>query len=211
MASTREIRRRIRSVKNIAKVTKAMETVAAAKMRKAQQQVLATRPYAEKSWEVLTHLARLGSEAAPDQPLLKQRPVEKVGLLDERFQFYGEDMDLALRACLAGFHCCAHERNRPSPACPRTLAFSLMPMRDFFTRGRAAVKRSPQVRFERWFYVPDRQCKKHLRLPVYLRRDTAPHLHRNRSAAAPSCAGECYAASACLYAAAGAHAARRSG
>ena len=64
MPSTREIRRRIRSVKNIAKVTKAMETVAAAKMRKAQQQVLATRPYAEKSWEVLTYLARLRSEAA---------------------------------------------------------------------------------------------------------------------------------------------------
>jgi F-type H+-transporting ATPase subunit gamma len=49
MPSTREIRRRIRSIKNIAKVTKAMETVAAAKMRKAQAQVLATRPYAERS------------------------------------------------------------------------------------------------------------------------------------------------------------------
>ena len=80
MPSTREIRRRIRSVKNIAKVTKAMETVAAAKMRKAQQQVLATRPYAEKSWEVLTHLARLRSNAA-EQPLLQQRPINKIGLL----------------------------------------------------------------------------------------------------------------------------------
>jgi F-type H+-transporting ATPase subunit gamma len=81
MASTREIRRRIRSVKNIAKVTKAMETVAAAKMRKAQQQVLATRPYAEKSWEVLTYLARLRASAAAEQPLLQQRPVAKIGLL----------------------------------------------------------------------------------------------------------------------------------
>jgi len=44
MASTREIRRRIRSIKNIAKVTKAMETVAASKMRKAQQKVLAHTP-----------------------------------------------------------------------------------------------------------------------------------------------------------------------
>jgi F-type H+-transporting ATPase subunit gamma len=81
MASTREIRRRIRSVKNIAKVTKAMETVAASKMRRAQQQVLATRPYAEKSWEVLTYLARLHGEAVLEQPLLRQRPIEKVGIL----------------------------------------------------------------------------------------------------------------------------------
>jgi F-type H+-transporting ATPase subunit gamma len=81
MPSTREIRRRIRSIKNIAKVTKAMETVAAAKMRKAQQQVLATRPYAEKSWVVLSHLARLRRAAAPEQPLLQQRPVKKIALL----------------------------------------------------------------------------------------------------------------------------------
>ncbi len=81
MPSTREIRRRIRSVRNIAKVTKAMETVAAAKMRKAQQQVLATRPYAQKSWEVLTYLARLRRSNVAEQPLLQQRPIKKVGLL----------------------------------------------------------------------------------------------------------------------------------
>lgn len=81
MPSTREIRRRIRSIKNIAKVTKAMETVAASKMRKAQQQVLATRPYAEKSWVVLTHLARLRTSTGPEQPLLYQRPVKKIALL----------------------------------------------------------------------------------------------------------------------------------
>lgn len=81
MASTREIRRRIRSIRNIAKVTKAMETVAASKMRKAQQQVLATRPYAAKSWDVLTHLARLRPTAAAEHPLLQQREITKVGLL----------------------------------------------------------------------------------------------------------------------------------
>ncbi|MCX7670999.1 MAG: ATP synthase F1 subunit gamma [Anaerolineae bacterium] len=80
MPSTREIRRRIRSVRNIAKVTKAMETVAAAKMRKAQQQVLATRPYAQKSWEVLTHLARLPNGTAA-HPLLEKRDGQRVGLL----------------------------------------------------------------------------------------------------------------------------------
>ncbi len=81
MPSTREIRRRIRSVKNISKVTKAMETVAAAKMRKAQQQVLMTRPYAEKSREVLAYLARLRASAAPEQPLLQQREIKKIALL----------------------------------------------------------------------------------------------------------------------------------
>lgn len=81
MPSIREIRRRIGSVKNIGKVTRAMETVAASKMRKAQQQVLATRPYAEKSWEVLTHLARLKGESPLEHPLLQQRPVKRIGLL----------------------------------------------------------------------------------------------------------------------------------
>jgi len=81
MPSTREIRRRIRSIGNIAKVTKAMETVAAAKMRRAQLQVLQTRPYAEKSWDVLTYLARLRQSNAAEQPLLQQRPVKSVGLL----------------------------------------------------------------------------------------------------------------------------------
>jgi F-type H+-transporting ATPase subunit gamma len=81
MASTREIRRRIRSIGSIAKVTKAMETVAASKMRRAQQQVLATRPYAAKSWEVLTYLARLRPIAAAEQPLLQQREVARISVL----------------------------------------------------------------------------------------------------------------------------------
>ncbi len=81
MPSTREIRRRIRSIGNIAKVTKAMETVAAAKMRRAQMQVLQTRPYAEVSWNVLQYLARLRQSNAAEQPLLQQRPVNSVGLL----------------------------------------------------------------------------------------------------------------------------------
>ena len=81
MPSTREIRRRIRSIKNIAKVTKAMETVAAAKMRKAQQQVLSTRPYASRAWEVLTYLARLRRSNAAEQPLLQERPMKKICLV----------------------------------------------------------------------------------------------------------------------------------
>ncbi len=75
MAADREIKRRIRSVKNIAKVTRAMEAVSASKMRRAQAQVEATRPYAGKAWEVLTFLARLRQSQADLQPLLQDREI----------------------------------------------------------------------------------------------------------------------------------------
>ena len=82
MASTREIRRRIRSVKNIAQVTKAMEAVSAAKMRKAQQQVLATRPYAQAAHEVLSYIARLTSVDDAMSHLIQPRAtVKRVGIL----------------------------------------------------------------------------------------------------------------------------------
>ncbi len=80
MASTREIRRRIRSVKNISQVTKAMEAVSAAKMRKAQAQVLATRPYAEQARNVLSYIAKLsGGET---HPIIEPRSeIKRVGLM----------------------------------------------------------------------------------------------------------------------------------
>ena len=80
MASTREIRRRIRSVKNIAQVTKAMEAVSAAKMRKAQAQVIATRPYALQAREVLSYVAKMaGTES---HPLITPRPnIKRVGIM----------------------------------------------------------------------------------------------------------------------------------
>ncbi|RIK53967.1 MAG: ATP synthase F1 subunit gamma [Chloroflexi bacterium] len=82
MASTREIRRRIRSVTNIAQVTKAMEAVSAAKMRKAQQQVLSTRPYAAQAREVLSYIARLPNvENNALNPLIQPRPVRRSGIL----------------------------------------------------------------------------------------------------------------------------------
>lgn len=57
MASAREMRLRIRSVKNISQVTRALEAVSASKVRKAVQAVTATRAYAGKAWQVLTHVA----------------------------------------------------------------------------------------------------------------------------------------------------------
>ncbi|MBI4732235.1 MAG: ATP synthase F1 subunit gamma [Chloroflexi bacterium] len=58
MASAREMRMRIRSVKNISQVTRALEAVSASKVRKAVAAVQATRAYATKAWQVLTHVAR---------------------------------------------------------------------------------------------------------------------------------------------------------
>ncbi len=82
MSSIREIRRHIRSVRNISKVTRAMQMVAASKMRRAQEQVLATRPYSQKAWELLTHLAALSVRTEQEEhPLLAVRPVQAIGLV----------------------------------------------------------------------------------------------------------------------------------
>ena len=72
MSSARDMRMRIRSVANIAQVTRALQAVSASKVRKAQQAVIATRPYAHKAWNVLEHLS---SQAGRDyvHPLLTER------------------------------------------------------------------------------------------------------------------------------------------
>ncbi|MBX3000654.1 MAG: F0F1 ATP synthase subunit gamma, partial [Caldilineaceae bacterium] len=77
------MRRRIRSVKNIAQVTKAMEAVAASRMRRAQSQVLATRPYAEKAQEVLTYIARLPTigEDLLDVLIRPRSQVQRIGIM----------------------------------------------------------------------------------------------------------------------------------
>ena len=73
MASAREMRMRIRSVKNISQVTRALEAVSASKVRKAMAAVAATRAYSTKAWQVLTHIARQpGRENL--HPLLTLRP-----------------------------------------------------------------------------------------------------------------------------------------
>ena len=58
-----------------------MEAVSASKMRRAQAQVEATRPYANKAWEVITFLARLRQSQADLQPLLQERQAQKICLL----------------------------------------------------------------------------------------------------------------------------------
>jgi len=75
MPSTRDIRRRIKSVKNTAQITKAMQMVAAAKMRKAQQAALAGRPYAALMNEVLGAVTRAATDLA--HPLMDAREARK--------------------------------------------------------------------------------------------------------------------------------------
>ncbi len=79
MANTRDIRRRIKSIKNTAQITKAMQMVAASKMRKAQQQALAGRPYAQLMNTVLASCKRGTAEQA--HPLLEKREIKQTGVL----------------------------------------------------------------------------------------------------------------------------------
>jgi len=82
MPSVRDIRRRIRSVDNTAKVTNAMSLIAASKMRRAQNSVLEGRPYSLKIQEVIAHLAAQPmDDESSAQPLLAVRPVEKATVL----------------------------------------------------------------------------------------------------------------------------------
>src|SRR5216683_1937447 len=75
MANTQDIRRRIRSIRNTAQITKAMQMVAASKMRKAQQHALAGRPYAALMNKVLVSLQKRTDPKF--HPLLAVRPLEK--------------------------------------------------------------------------------------------------------------------------------------
>jgi len=79
MASTLDIRRRIKSVGNTKKITKAMELVAASKMRRAVQQALATRAYARAAWDVLTNVSAVTEPEL--HPLLVERPVQRVAVI----------------------------------------------------------------------------------------------------------------------------------
>ncbi|MEJ2758023.1 MAG: ATP synthase F1 subunit gamma [Anaerolineales bacterium] len=72
MANAREVKQRIRSVKNIAQVTRALQAVSASRVRKAMDAMYNTRPYANKAWQVLTHIAgQPGREVL--HPLLTHR------------------------------------------------------------------------------------------------------------------------------------------
>src|SRR6266850_1793223 len=79
MATEREIKLRVRSIKNIQQVTKAQQTISASKMRRAQDAVLASRPFEQRLREVLNDLAPYADADA--SPLLEKRPVKRALML----------------------------------------------------------------------------------------------------------------------------------
>ena len=80
MAAAKEIRTKIRSIQNTQKITKAMEMVAASKMRRAQDRMLATRPYTQKMREIVSHVAAANSEFR--HPFLQEREtIKRVGYI----------------------------------------------------------------------------------------------------------------------------------
>jgi len=90
VASVRQIRRRVRSVTSIAKVTKAMELVAGSKMRRSQTRALQARPYAEKMMEILGDLAKQRREEEQAHPFMTVRPAQHTLVL-----FLGPNRGLA--------------------------------------------------------------------------------------------------------------------
>lgn len=83
MASLQDIRRRIRGVRSTAQITKAMELVAASRMRRAQQRVTAARPYSVTMRDFISELAAIAAGQSADElhPLLEQRSVDTVGII----------------------------------------------------------------------------------------------------------------------------------
>ena len=131
--AVRAIRDRIRSVESTAKVTKAMELVAASKMRRAQDRALSSRPYADRMRAVLSQLAgyAAGADVETLHPLLRQRPVR-------HFAFIHITADRGLAGGLNG------NMNRAGAALalefqPRVERVSVVAVgrkgRDFFRRG----------------------------------------------------------------------------
>ncbi len=81
MASAREVKNRIRSVKNIGQITRALEAVSASRVRKSQARVLASRAFAEKSWEILLNVQSSATRGVPLHPLLTARENPKNAII----------------------------------------------------------------------------------------------------------------------------------
>src|SRR4030042_4415359 len=79
MATLRDLRRRIKSVQGTQQITKAMEMVAAARLRKSQAKVESSRPYSSKMQSMLDNLTR--ASASLDHPLFEKREIKKAGVV----------------------------------------------------------------------------------------------------------------------------------
>ena len=133
MAILRDIQRRIRSVQSTQKITRAMKLVAAAKLRRAQERILAARPYATKLSELLGNLVTAGDGAA--HPLLGQRegPRRQIVIITADKGLAGAFNSNILRRSL--------ELVRESSAADLTLVVVGRKARDFYRRRSYTVKR----------------------------------------------------------------------
>ncbi|MCU0514236.1 MAG: ATP synthase F1 subunit gamma [Anaerolineae bacterium] len=78
MPPLREVRNRIKSVKNISQITRALEAVSASRVRKAQARVLASRAYAQKAWEILLNIQNASAGAVAHPLLMERETIQKV-------------------------------------------------------------------------------------------------------------------------------------
>jgi F-type H+-transporting ATPase subunit gamma len=133
MATLRDIQRRIRSVQSTQKITRAMKLVAAAKLRRAQERILAARPYANKMAELLGNLVSGAEDAG--HPLLEQRegPRRQIVIITADRGLAGAFNSNILRR--------AAELVRESSAAELTLVVVGRKARDFFRRRPVTVKR----------------------------------------------------------------------
>jgi F-type H+-transporting ATPase subunit gamma len=132
MATLRDIRRRIRSVQSTQKITRAMKLVAAAKLRRAQERILAARPYANKMSELLANLV---SGAESGHPLLEQRegPRRQIVIITADRGLAGAFNSNILRRAI--------EFIRESNTTEVTLVVVGRKARDFFRRRPYTIKR----------------------------------------------------------------------
>jgi F-type H+-transporting ATPase subunit gamma len=133
MATLRDIQRRIRSVQSTQKITRAMKLVAAAKLRRAQERILAARPYATKMAELLGHLVSGADDGG--HPLLEQRqgPRRQIVIITADRGLAGAFNSNILRRAV--------ELIRESSAAEVTLVVVGRKARDFFRRRSHTIKR----------------------------------------------------------------------
>jgi len=134
-ASLRDIRKRITSVRSTQKITKAMKMVAAAKLRRAQESILAVRPYAAKTFEMLSNLARRAStEAHPLLAFREPKRVEVVVFASDRGLCGAFNMNLIQRA----ERFLAEEKGRAEEI---SLSFFGRKGRDYFRKRKVNIRR----------------------------------------------------------------------
>ena len=134
-ASLRDIRKRITSVRSTQKITKAMKMVAAAKLRRAQESILAVRPYATKMFEMLNSLAqRTSMEAHPLLAFREPKRVEVVVFASDRGLCGAFNMNLIQRA----ERFLSEEKGRAEEV---VLSFFGRKGRDYFRKRKVNIRR----------------------------------------------------------------------